>query len=312
MAQSAPPATPYPSGITVIIPAYNYAHYLPQAIDSVLDQKHPCCEILIVDDGSTDNTAAVVAAYGKRVRYLHQTNAGLPAARNTGIRHASHGQVCFLDADDLLLPGHLCAAQETLAALPENFVLVAFPAQYLDAAGTPLALKQIASTGHEISERDIILKTRFQPSGVVVRRDVFAIAGEFDETLRSAEDRDMWLRIAACGKIHLHAKRLVGIRRHPVSMSRNSDRMKANTRRVIVKAWHARRVAHSEIGFWLRVHSFRLYQAAWMYHEEVRRAAAIRDLIFSLILWPWFSQPSELNEPPLFRLRSLRRFLLRR
>src|SRR5437762_473952 len=105
-----------PAGVSVVIPAYNYAGFLPKAIESVLQQDYPEYELVVVDDGSTDNTADVTAAYARastRVRYVHQTNGGLSAARNTGIRHARFEYVSFLDADDELLPGFLRRAMET-------------------------------------------------------------------------------------------------------------------------------------------------------------------------------------------------------
>ena len=313
MADPAPPADPSHPGVSVIIPAYNYAHYLPEAMDSVLQQDYPNFELIIVDDGSTDNTPAVVANYGNRARYIHQKNAGLPAARNTGIRHARFDHVMFLDADDRLLPGQLREAMSTLTKLPEAFAIVAFPAQYTDQHGNQLPTKQLAAApGHEVTGRDILLKTRFGTTGLLARRAVFEECGYFDESLRSSEDRDMWIRIASRRKIFLHGENRVVIRRHAVSMSKNSDRMKTNTHRVISKAWSDRRVPHTDITFWLRVHSFRHFQAAWMYHDEGRPAAALRDLLISLLLWPWFPQPHQLNEPPLFRLRSLLRFLLRK
>ena len=310
MADTAPPADPSHPGVSVVIPAYNYAHYLPEAMDSVLQQDYPHFELIIVDDGSTDNTPAVVANYGNRARYIHQKNAGLPAARNTGIRHAHFSYVMFLDADDLLLPGQLRAAMRALAALPAEFAIIAFPTENMDQHGNPLPTKQLAPTAaREITLRDILLKTRFGTTGLLAKKSAFDDCGNFDETLRSSEDRDMWIRIASRRKIFLHNERLIRIRRHAVSMSKNSDRMKANTHRVISKAWRDRRVPHSDIAFWLRVHSFRHFQAAWMYHDEGRPAAAVRDLLISLLLWPWFPQPQQLNEPPLFRLRSLLRFL---
>ena len=99
------------SPVSVIIPAYNYADYLAAAIQSVLQQDLPDFELLVIDDGSTDGTAALVAGLtDPRIRYVHQANAGLSAARNTGIREASHPFVAFLDADDEWLPIHLSSA----------------------------------------------------------------------------------------------------------------------------------------------------------------------------------------------------------
>jgi glycosyltransferase involved in cell wall biosynthesis len=308
------PASPtgLPPGVSVIIPAYNYARYLPAAMDSALRQDHPRIELIVVDDGSTDNTAEVVKAYGPRVRYLYQKNAGLPAARNTGIRAAQFPLLCFLDADDLLPPDLLGEAVRTFAKLPDDFAVVAFPSQYIDQDGKPSPTKTLADyASREVSGRDIILKTRFGTTGLVARRETFAECGFFDETLRSSEDRDMWIRVSSRRRIFLNAERRVLIRRHAASMSRNSDRMKENMRRVVAKAWADRRVPRGDICFWLQVHSFLRFQAAWMYFAEQRRAAAVADLLKSVLLWPWFRQPRRLNEPPLFRLRSLLRFAFR-
>src|SRR5262245_20604446 len=92
--------------VSVIIPCYNHAHYLGEAIESVLAQTVQDFEIIVVDDGSTDSTADVAARY-PRVRYVRQNNQGLSAARNTGIKHGLGRFLVFLDADDLLLPGAL-------------------------------------------------------------------------------------------------------------------------------------------------------------------------------------------------------------
>ncbi len=301
-----PPAGSISPGISVIIPAYNYAHYLPCAIDSVLRQDYPNFELIVVDDGSTDNTDEVIARYPEPVRRVYQKNAGLLAARNTGIRHATFPLVCFLDADDALAPSLLHKAVNALASLPDSFAIVAFRTQLMDVDGKLLPTKTLTGNrGEEIRGRDIILKSRYGTTGLLARREIFEPNGWFDETLRSSEDRDMWIRLASHHRIFLHGERLALIRRHAASMSRNSDRMKENMSRVIAKAWRDRRVPHGEIFFWLRVKSFFYFQGAWMYSDEGRRGAAISDLLISLLLWPWFPSPKRLNEPVLFRLRSL-------
>ena len=302
------------SGLSVIIPAYNYARFLPQAINSALQQTHREIEVIVVDDGSTDDTSEIVAALVRcdsRVRYVYQANAGLSAARNNGINCARHDYVGFLDADDIWLPEFLSRVMETFARLPTEFAIVACHAIYIDGDGRRLNTKRLdAKMAEEVLCRDIILKTRFSPSAVVVRKAAFSEVGNFDVTLRSSEDRDMWLRIAARHRVHFLPEQLVLIRRHPGNMSKHADRMKLNGRRVINKAWAARWVPHRCAGFWLKVLSFHFYQAAWMYHDERRRGCAVRHLVKSLLFWPWFFRPRRLNEPVLFRLRSLRHFLL--
>jgi glycosyltransferase involved in cell wall biosynthesis len=93
--------------VSVVIAAYNGAQYLPEAIDSALAQTYPKVEVIVVDDGSTDSTAEVVGAYGARVRYLYQQNAGTAAARNTGIQSAQGELIALLDQDDRWLPEKL-------------------------------------------------------------------------------------------------------------------------------------------------------------------------------------------------------------
>ena len=97
----------FPRGLTVVIPTYNRADLLGEAIDSVLTEKWPNLELLVVDDGSTDETPKLLAGYGDQLRVIRQENAGESAARNTGIRAATHQLVALLDSDDYWLPGKL-------------------------------------------------------------------------------------------------------------------------------------------------------------------------------------------------------------
>src|SRR5688572_21390402 len=106
-------------GVSVIIPAYNYANYLPLTLDSILQQDYPNIEIVIIDDGSTDNTREVVARYGPKVRYVYQKNAGLSAARNTGIKAAKTDYLAFIDADDEWHPTLISKMMSAFARLPD-------------------------------------------------------------------------------------------------------------------------------------------------------------------------------------------------
>jgi glycosyltransferase involved in cell wall biosynthesis len=306
------PVPSCPPGVSVVVPAYNHALFLPKALDSALQQTHREIEVIVVDDGSTDDTAEVVSAFTRRdprIRYIHQKNAGLPAARNAGISHARHEFIGFLDADDLWLPEFLRRTMEAFARLPPEFAIVACRAIYIDGEGQRLIANQRdAALPGEITCRDIILKTRFSPSAVVARKAALAESGCFDVTLRSSEDRDMWIRIAARHRVHLLRDPLALIRRHPGNMSKHADRMKANVRTVINKAHRARLVPPTDWLFWLRVLSFHYYQNAWRYRDEGRHGKALCEMLLSLSLWPCFAHPALLNAPPLFRARGLARF----
>jgi GT2 family glycosyltransferase len=157
--------------------------------------------------------------------------------------------------------------------------------------------------------QDIVLRTCFSPSAVVTRREVFERCGLFDESLTSSEDRDMWIRIGACFPMFLLPDALVFVCDHPGSMSKNADRMKRNTRRVIRSAYDRGTVSRWRLAFWLKVLAFNRFQCAWMYRDQRSHGMALTEMLASIAMWPWFGHPHRLNEPLLFRLRALRRFL---
>lgn len=296
-------------GVSVVIPAYNYAHYLPLAIDSALRQNYPKLEIVVVDDGSTDNTPEVIAAYGDKIRCIRKKNAGLSAARNTGIEEASHPYVAFLDADDEWLPGmlvtmiwHFMIAEHPLGA-------VACQHLPIDSNGRMLRCKHLIKVlPREIKFEDILLKSRFSPSAVIVRKDAFDDCGVFDVNLKSSEDRDMWLRIAARRRILLIRDMLTLVRNHPQSMSKHTDRMKTNMRVVLGKAFEAEPLRTTAM-LRMKVKAFLRFQVAWMYFDERRRWKALMEMLASICIWPFYLTTDPFNEPALFRVRSLFRFV---
>src|SRR5215211_2313466 len=125
-----------PPLVSVVIPCYNQAHFLSEAIESVLAQSHPNFEIIVVDDGSTDDTSEIAARYPE-VRLVRQENKGLSGARNAGLAHSEGEYVVFLDADDRLLPEALEAHLEHLEAHPEC-AFVSGPCRRIAADGSPL------------------------------------------------------------------------------------------------------------------------------------------------------------------------------
>jgi glycosyltransferase involved in cell wall biosynthesis len=296
-------------GVSVVIPAYNYAHYLPRTLDSILKQDYPNVEIVVVDDGSTDNTREIVASYGDKIRYVYQQNAGLSAARNTGIKEAKFEYLGFIDADDEWRPTLISRIMGAFQRLPGEFAIVACHYDYIDADSKPLPVKNlIPIEEREFNCRDFILKTRFTSSSAIITRKAFDTCGTYDVTLRSSEDRDIWIRIASKFRVYIVGERLSLIRRHPHNMSKHADRMKQNIRRVLQKTYHAKLASHADVLFWAKVLSFYFYQNSWRYRDEGRNARALAEIVKSLLLWPAFPQPERLNEPSLFRVRSTLRF----
>jgi glycosyltransferase involved in cell wall biosynthesis len=296
--------------VSVIIPSYNYAHYLPFSAGSVLAQTFTNFELVIVDDGSTDNTREVAATFtDPRVRYVYKKNAGLAAARNTGIENSRGAFLAFLDTDDIWLPNFLEETLATFARLPENFAAVATSSQRIDPDGAPIEFKSTAmARDRELTARNFVFRNRPLSSSIVVKREAFETCGLFDETLRSSEDRDMWIRIARRYGFYFMEKPLVQLRRHPHNMSKDPLRMTQSMAQVITNAWRRRDVPHTRLIFWARVLSNYLVQAAWLYHDGGMNLRAVSHIVLSFLCWPFPMPRHAMGEPCLFRLRALLRF----
>jgi glycosyltransferase involved in cell wall biosynthesis len=299
-------------GVSIVIPAYNYAHYLPLAVDSALAQTHSPVEVMVIDDGSSDNTPEVMGAYGDRVVYIRQENRGLSGTRNRGLQEAKYDRLVFLDADDMLAPTMVERCLATMRSVGDDCVLTACLSRHVDENGTPLRKTHPCGDGvTELDARSFAFKNRFQPSAALVCREPLLAAGGFDESLTSSEDRDAWLRIAAFGKVVLLPEPLLDYRIHTASMSHNASRMCRNMLRVLGKARAAGTVPRWS-PFWLRAYAFLWFQVAWMHFEGQDRAKAVGCLLFSIALCPWVKRDGNIGEPVFFRLRALRRFLLSR
>jgi len=209
--------------VSVIIPCYNYAHYLAEAIDSALAQSHSDVEIVVLDDGSTDDTAAVAARYGASVRYVRQDNRGLPAARNAGVAASTGPLLAFLDADDVWLPDKLAKQLDELTHTPVPG-LISGAMEACDAAGRPLGIRKPAlEPGRTYPE--IVIRGTAPPSTFLVPRTIFERVGGFDETMPTMEDLDLCLRIAKQHQIR-HVTDVVGLYRdHGAGLSTRPDKV---------------------------------------------------------------------------------------
>lgn len=189
--------------VSVVIPAYNIDPFVARAIESVLSQTHQADEIIVVDDGSTDNTAEEIANFGDKVRYIYQENSGPNTARNTGVKAASSKWIAFLDGDDEWLPRYLQTQIELLRRNPD---LMWGTGNYLRCLCDEDRRKVIMDTG--TAKKILCGKDYFDDylyafrngacgcaDTMIVRADVFEQTGLFLEGLKRAEDMDMWLRI---------------------------------------------------------------------------------------------------------------------
>jgi glycosyltransferase involved in cell wall biosynthesis len=184
-------------GISVVIPCFNREKFLGPCLESVFGQDYRGpVEVLVGDDGSTDASARVAASYGAAVRVLRHPggeNRGVAATRNLCLRAARHPLIAFLDADDLWLPGHLTALAGALAAHPEAGMAYDNGC-YLGADGRTYG-NRLGPDHTALDPETLLLNCSLAVNGILARRQAFEEVGGFDETLRSCEDQDMWLRI---------------------------------------------------------------------------------------------------------------------
>lgn len=244
--------------VSIVITAHNHGRFLRDAIGSVLCQTFTDRELIVVDDGSTDDTTAVATAFPD-VRYIHQNRAGLSAARNTGWRASRGRYVSFLDADDRLLPealriGVTCAAANPGAAFVSGHYVV------IDAAGLQVSGRHRPCVKSDHYRR--LLRGNYigMHATVLYRRETLEQHGGFDTSLAASEDYDLYLRVARQSAIVCHPEVVAQYRWHGGNMSLNSALMLTATLRVLdrerehVRGQPALERAYREgVRFWRRL-----------------------------------------------------------
>lgn len=210
--------------VSVIIPCYNYGRFLKQAIDSVFRQTYQNLEVIVVDDGSEDETPAICLAYGDRIKYVRVERVGLSAARNIGVQFSKGDFIVFLDADDILYE----------SALELNLYYFSFYGDVAFVSGGHLCLNEegirLPDIANEIKAGNnywSLLQGNYigMESGIMYRRDLF-FHFHFDTSLKSCEDYDLNLRIARIFPVFSHAEVVVLYRIHSGNMSLNKKVMK--------------------------------------------------------------------------------------
>jgi glycosyltransferase involved in cell wall biosynthesis len=221
----------------IVIPAHNAAGTLSEAIRSVLEQEPPADRLIVVDDGSTDETPAVLEKYRGCFEYLRQPNRGPSAARNTGWRRLDTDAVIFLDADDLLLPGALATR---LALLEREGVFWGHTEGFVEEPGGVRrcfsAVYPVQGDGREGRIFPALLCRNFiSMSGAIVRREALEQVGGFDEAIRFMEDWDLWLRLAVRFPAAYTSEPTFVQRRRPESLSSNREAMVRSRYRILAK-----------------------------------------------------------------------------
>lgn len=187
--------------ISVIIPTYNRAWALARAVDSVLSQEYPDVELIIVDDGSTDDTLNLLESYGNAIKVITQPNRGVSAARNQGIAAASGALIALLDSDDYWLPGKLSRQAAFFDRHPE--ALICQTREIWVRRGRRVNPKNRHAKPSGMIFGPSLALCLVSPSAVMVRKSLFDQVGLFDESMPACEDYDLWLRVAAHHPVHL-------------------------------------------------------------------------------------------------------------
>ncbi len=223
------------SKVSVIIPAYNSARFLPETIESVLAQTYKDYEIIVVDDGSTDNTREILAPYFDKIKYIYQQNQGAAKARNTAIKHSQGEYIAFLDADDVWLPEKLHIQVDYLNNNPEIAMVYSLSLS-INIDGKQIGKK---SRHRNLYSGDIFnklfVKNFFTTSTVVVRKRVLNTIGLFDESLINSQDRDLWLRITREFRVSGIDKHLCKYRQTPGSLSKKNRENVFKFRRLVIE-----------------------------------------------------------------------------
>ena len=187
--------------VSVIIPTYNRGWVVGEAIDSVLDQDFHDYELIVVDDGSHDNTPAILKAYGDRITILDQPNLGVSAARNRGITAAAGRLIAFLDSDDQWLPRKLSTQVKFFNDHPRA-VITQTQEHWIRNGVRVNPKKKHHKFSGMIFERSLAL-CLVSPSAVMIKKSLFDTVGMFDERMPACEDYDLWLRISCRYPVHL-------------------------------------------------------------------------------------------------------------
>lgn len=275
--------------VDVIIPAYNAARFLADALNSVEAQTFTDWRIVLVDDGSQDNTPEVVAPFrerlGDKLLYIRKENGGLPAARNTAIKNSDSPFLALLDADDVWLPRRLEASLAQFQDRPDVGLVYGF-VQRIDAAGNVLdtfATRNPHGEGRVAAY--IYMRMLDLPCPTVTfRRRCVEEVGLFDETLRATEDRDLWVRIAQHYEVALAPEIVAYYRVSPNAMTTDGDRMLKAQLTFVQKHFGTPGLGRRE----------RRVALSWMYRQRAetlsdrqQRRKALASALRAFSYWPF-------------------------
>ena len=281
------------SRVSVVIPAYNAAAFVRETIDSALAQTYRDLEIVVVNDGSTDDTPAILDGYGDRIRAHHQPNAGLSAARNIGARLATGDWIAFLDADDLWLPKkiemQIAAAGNACWSYTNRFNF-----------GARGAVPERQSDVTQMDGGDVFVPLLMRGnfitvSSVMIDRALFEASGGFYHQKGGCEDWDLWLRISALGHpISYVAEPLVRYRFTATSMSANHRAMAPARQAVVGRALDSPRGQELDWSLRRRIWAETYRTNGWDAGRSGAKFDALTD--YARAAWSWPLSPAPYKE----------------
>jgi glycosyltransferase involved in cell wall biosynthesis len=275
-----------PPSVSVVIPTYNRGDAVGEAIESALGQTLAPAEVIVVDDGSRDGTRERLAPYMDRIAYIRQENQGVSAARNAGIRAARGDLIAFLDSDDVWHPRKLDLQLRYLCAHPETALVGAVSFRDVPRAW-PVLPDPASLPAQRVALEEVVLRSPFPTSTVVVRRRCLEAVGGFDTGLRNAEDRDLYIRVVSRYPVAKLSAVLVWGRSEGEHLSMGSGAAEDSTRRMILGVF--RRVESLRGRFLLRRQalSHAAFEASYVYLAKGHRLRALHRLVRSFLLWPF-------------------------
>lgn len=280
--------------VSVIIPTFNRAHMLGDAIDSVLQQTYQNFELLVVDDGSTDNTKEFIETYNDpRIKYFQIKNGGVSAARNVGIKNSKGSYISFLDSDDKYNPDCL-KNKMNVALINTNCVVVGGGCSYFSDSGSCSLPTTPART--ITSYEDLCIFTAFPGAtgNIFVSRTALLKAGVFSESLSVSEDRDLLRRLSLIGEIKFCEDVTISMRIHPEFRPNRDHHKKYNDRE-----WVSNQIPDSNLR--KRSRAWNAMLIGYDYWDAGEKLQAIRWWLRSFLIYPRQIHP-ELNRiKPIFR-----------
>ena len=278
--------------VSIIIPNYNYGQYIAEAIDSALNQTYQPVEVIVVDDGSTDNSRDIINSYGQTIKAIFQTNHGPSVARNAGIAISKGDYIIFLDADDVLLPDAAQHLWQGFLADPQCGVIFG-TAVLIDTHSNFTAMH--TNEVRYFSYEEFLFKNYILTPEAMVKKEILNEIGYFNPNILQCEDYDLWLRIAQKNVIKHIDKTVVQVQKHAASFSANTIRLLTWERYVIL--YHANQSCLSRRAVADVCHRL-AYQCRIVRQTKLFRQYTIESIKYNPLYWKnyayllysWFMQ----------------------